>query len=547
MSHETKPLGDRFLADLANAEESLSQSSMDGYRSLMKRLASKCPKFPVSSPAFKRYLDDTGKAKLETMRRRYDFANRFFNSELIRDLGIPNPCDRVARPGKIVITAVEKPGQDAGGPASPAAAVLDDPAALGPEPVTTLQPAGAGVVSTREIADRYLELCRRDGLSENTIKPYRRILGFLVEASPTLPPSVDQIYSVLGDPDDYKRNTRRQRYAVLHAFVNSGTYLVLSLPDPLKGVPRPPRERTRKRKFTDPEIAALLKTGDDQEVAFVKLGLDAGPRVGEIASITIECIEDDELSVDGKRGVRKIPISRGMAEELRALANERGEIWHDERGRLDAEQLAQRFHDHTARAGITGPQTGPHTLRRTFASNWINAGGSMRQLQDILGHADVTTTEIYVDVVYESVKAAHKQFSPAARMGLLGDEWTPPSSEGLNSVAAEMVKRQTHEDVRLQMELDYLASNPCVERKNGRRQKELPRKVALLVLQDVEAGYSLSAIVERFKLVYPFSRAWLAEVIKNGRLREMAGLSDGVSDGNAAEPEEGAEPDKSVL
>ena len=163
MSHETKPLGDRFLADLANAEESLSQSSMDGYRSLMKRLASKCPKFPVSSPAFKRYLDDTGKAKPETMRRRYDFANRFFNSELIRDLGIPNPSDRVARPGKIVITAVEKPGQDAGGPASPAAAVLDDPAALGPEPVTTLQPAGAGVVSTREIADRYLELCRRDG------------------------------------------------------------------------------------------------------------------------------------------------------------------------------------------------------------------------------------------------------------------------------------------------------------------------------------------------------------------------------------------------
>ena len=114
MSHETKPLGDRFLADLANAEEPLSQSSIDGYRSLMRRLASKCPKFPVSFPAFKRYLDDTGKATLETMRRRYDFANRFFNSELVHDLGIPNPCDRIARPGKIVITAVQKPGHHAG-------------------------------------------------------------------------------------------------------------------------------------------------------------------------------------------------------------------------------------------------------------------------------------------------------------------------------------------------------------------------------------------------------------------------------------------------
>ena len=98
--------------------------------------------------------------------------------------------------------------------------------------------------------------------------------------SATLPPSVDQIYFVLGDPEDYKPNTRRQRYAVLHALFNSGTYLALSLPDPLNGVPRPAKERTRKRKFNDAEIAALLKTGDDQDEAFVKLGLDAGPRVG---------------------------------------------------------------------------------------------------------------------------------------------------------------------------------------------------------------------------------------------------------------------------
>ena len=279
MSHETKSLGDRFLADLANAEEPLSQSSIDGYRSLMRRLASRCPKFPVRFPAFKRYLDDTGKATLETMRRRYDFANRFFNSEPVRDLGIPNPCDRIARPGKIVITAVQETGQGAGGvaplasaaPVAPAAATLT---AFGTPPVE------GPVVATQPVVDRYLELCRLNDASVNTIKTYARILGLLVEISPTLPPSVDQIYFVLGDPEDYKPNTRRQRYAVLHALFNSGTYLALSLPDPLNGVPRPAKERTRKRKFNDAEIAALLKTGDDQDEAFVKLGLDAGPRVG---------------------------------------------------------------------------------------------------------------------------------------------------------------------------------------------------------------------------------------------------------------------------
>ena len=293
-------------------------------------------------------------------------------------------------------------------------------------------------------------------------------------------------------------------------------------------MPRPPKDRTKKRKFTGEEIAALLDTDDAQELTFVRLGLDAGPRVGEAASITVDCIEDDELTVDGKNGVRKLPISRPMSAELRALANERGEIFYDERGRLDADQLAERFREHAKRAGITGPQIGPHTLRRTFASNWINAGGSMRKLQDILGHADVTTTEIYVDVVDESVKAAHKQFSPAARMGLFGDEWTPPSSEGLNSVAAEMVRRQTHEDARLQMELDYLASNPCVERKNRTASERTAQESCPAGAPGRRGRLLALAIVERFKLVYPFSRAWLAEVIKNGRLREMAGLSDGV-------------------
>ena len=130
--------------------------------------------------------------------------------------------------------------------------------------------------------------------------------------------------------------------------------------------------------------------------------------------------------MEGKTGVRKIPISLQMAEELRALANERGEIWYDERGRLDGEQLAHRFRDHAERAGITGPQIGPHTLRRTFAGRWANSSGGAWHLQEILGHSDLQTTQIYTDVVPLEVKRAHAQFSPAARMGLFGEPGTPP-------------------------------------------------------------------------------------------------------------------------
>lgn len=158
MSHETKPLANQFLVDPANAEEPVGASTMEGYRSLGRRLPRFCPRLPVSMMAFKRFLDDAGKGTLGTVRRRYDFANRFFKSELVQGLGIPNPCDRIARPGKIVIAAVRETGQDAGGAASPATAA---PAAV-PQPAVEAKTAEVPVAATQEVVDRYLELCRLD-------------------------------------------------------------------------------------------------------------------------------------------------------------------------------------------------------------------------------------------------------------------------------------------------------------------------------------------------------------------------------------------------
>ena len=85
-----------------------------------------------------------------------------------------------------------------------------------------------------------------------------------------------------------------------------------------------------------------------------------------------------------------------------------------------------------------------------------------------------------------------------------------------------MAKLQGGEEVRLQAALEYLGQMPCVERPNGRRQKVLPREVAQLVLLDLADGHSHSAIVRRYERVCKFSRAWLAEVIADGRLEAMA-------------------------
>ena len=366
MSHATNDLADRLLADVANAETPPSKPSMYGYRSLAKRLSEHCPKAPIAMPAFRRYLDDTGKATLKTVRRRYDFANRVFNSEPVKVLGIPNPCDLIARPGKIVTSSLRQRREyaRANGP-TPPPPPAPAPGAETPPPLVTVPDIiiPDSMIPTREVVDRYLERARQRGLKARTLVCYGYVLDALAEVSPTLPMSVvEDIYVVLGDPGYYKGNTRRQRYGVLSAFVHSLVYQALGIENTLSQVPRPPKEKTRKRKFTDAEIAALLEVGTPQEVAFVRLCLDCGIRVGEAASLTVDSIEYDELSVDGKSGVHKVPVHPSIAEEMLALANERGEIWWDERGKLNGAQLAKRFRQHAERVGISGEQIGAHTV-----------------------------------------------------------------------------------------------------------------------------------------------------------------------------------------
>ena len=549
MSYATTDLGEQFLADFIATDPPPAAGSVYGFRSLMKRLVTHCPTIPVPAPAFRHFLDDTGKSALLTVRRRYDFANRVFRSDRVQALGISNPCDLVARPGKIVTSSVRQRREHTRiAPAAPAVAPVDM------EPVAETQLVEQGVVSTQEVVDLYLERCRQKPLAKTTIVNYSYVLNFLAEVSPTLPETEDDVYEVMGDPEYYKNGTRRQHFGALSAFHNSPTYQALKLPHPLENVQRPPKKATPKRTFTDQEIESLLSVATPQEAAFVRLGLDAGPRVGEAASLTIDRIKDYEVEVDGKGGLRWIPIHLDIAEELRALANDRGEIWHDARGRLTDSRLAGRFRRHAERAGITGDQIGPHTLRRSFATRWANDGGGMPQLQAILGHADLATTMEYVDMTPEHVKRAHGEFSAAAQMGLVGrDKTTSRCSHGLgngvfgiSALDAATALRLGADEVRTQVMVQYLSETPCVERANGRRLKVLPPEIAQLVILDLEAGHSRSAIVRRYKRVAPFSRDWLTSRIVDRGLWEMAGWGDRVFDRGEAAATEDSEHDFSV-
>ena len=79
--------------------------------------------------------------------------------------------------------------------------------------------------------------------------------------------------------------------------------------------------------------------------------------------------------------------------------------------RLGRERIWELFKKYAARAGIDGDRS-PHSLRHSFATHLLSGGADLRQVQELLGHASIATTQIYTHVDPTRLKAVHKQFHP---------------------------------------------------------------------------------------------------------------------------------------
>ena len=80
--------------------------------------------------------------------------------------------------------------------------------------------------------------------------------------------------------------------------------------------------------------------------------------------------------------------------------------------RMGAWKIVQRI---CADAEITSPVS-PHTFRHSFATHLIDAGADLRSVQEMLGHADISTTQIYTHLDQEYLKEVHKSFHPRNRL-----------------------------------------------------------------------------------------------------------------------------------
>ena len=115
-----------------------------------------------------------------------------------------------------------------------------------------------------------------------------------------------------------------------------------------------------------------------------------------------------------------------MSSNVRDLINEQGRgdyIWWGEQGPLTESGLQRIVRVTMERSGLKPPKLGPHLLRHTMATLYMEMEGDIYSLQRILGHSSVETTMLYVHLSIVSLQKEHEKRSVVARMGQL----TPPA------------------------------------------------------------------------------------------------------------------------
>lgn len=161
-----------------------------------------------------------------------------------------------------------------------------------------------------------------------------------------------------------------------------------------------------------------------RDAAILEMLFSTGLRVSELANLRIEQVnlKQDEFTVKGKGSKHRIVfLSEAAKQAVKAYINHRRDtspylfVRHDRAGGMVSaspltSRSVQRLVDRYARsAGITKRVT-PHTLRHTYATDLLRNGADIRSVQSLLGHASITTTQVYTHITDKELKRVYKQF-----------------------------------------------------------------------------------------------------------------------------------------
>lgn len=292
----------------------------------------------------------------------------------------------------------------------------------------------------RLLLDAHLRALRvQKGLSEHTTQSYGRDLGqyaeFLSERGVSLTTaSSDDVRAFLAG-GEWRPSTRARKAAALRSFYREAIQNSLVGADPTRALAGPRLESRLPRVLSIAEVEKLLALPKAdprglRDRALLETLYGAGLRASEVLSLRMQ---DIDLDVGFVRALGKgdkervVPLGRMAVEALRAY-NERGrrllggagrlkapEIFLNDRGRcLSRQGLHLIIKRYVREAGLP-EDVSAHTLRHSFATHLLEGGADLRAVQEMLGHADLSTTQIYTHVSSAHLQKVYRDAHPRAR------------------------------------------------------------------------------------------------------------------------------------
>jgi integrase/recombinase XerD len=266
-----------------------------------------------------------------------------------------------------------------------------------------------------------------DGLSRNTIASYRADLqqfSKFLKGRNLLAAGEEELFAFLGSRKG-RASSAARRVSTLKRFYQYclrerriGADPTLKL-DPPKRTPRFPKS------LSEADVEALLAAPDTatplglRDRAMLETLYATGLRVSELVALkTFEVnLDANVVRVMGKGSKeRLVPLGEEAAEWISRYLRDRtgrsNALFITARGRGMTRQAFWHLLRRYGVRAIPGKKLSPHVLRHAFATHLINHGADLRVVQLLLGHADISTTQIYTHVARERLKALHAKHHP---------------------------------------------------------------------------------------------------------------------------------------
>lgn len=299
------------------------------------------------------------------------------------------------------------------------------------------------------LIDAFIDMMAAErGAAKNTLDAYRRdcedLADFLTAAGSALRKAdTDAIRDWLEDgrarglkasSAARRLSSAKQLFRFLYAEGKRGD-------DPAARLNGPKREQTLPKILSIKEVDALLATAaegmdDDKRPlreraaaarmsALLELLYATGLRVSELVALPAQVArsQDRLLQIKGKGGrERLVPLTQKAREALKRHMEFRSATKQDqskflfpadsETGFLPRQVFARDLKDIAIAAGIDPARVSPHVLRHAFASHLLQNGADLRSVQQLLGHADISTTQIYTHILDERLKSLVRDLHP---------------------------------------------------------------------------------------------------------------------------------------